>query len=913
MKITIKSKILVSFIALLLIPVILLSALNFSSISTLSSQNSADSANALISEELANVNRTAVEQASFVSESLNQWASQIDIIAQYSKALFEGNLSFNPIPSYYWNEALEPKTIPNQTVQYSDSAPYFSSHISFDTSAYYLPYSVVNGGVNPLSPPTAIANVINKTAGLDNVFKSIHQANPQWVWLYAQFALPGNVFRNYPFDDMSYFYENEQANASDNFFNSPFYTEALKVGNGNTAFVSPYFDPYVGLIISISEPVYFTNGTLIGVVSGDITMSRITSSITSIKVLEHGYAYLMDKEDNLWAHPKLTEDPQNVLDLEFTNQADKNAFKSILDNISTNSMGQDVFYKNNSKWYISYVHIQISDQVLAIVVPEADIIVPATNIQNTISDLTFVQLSIMAILLLLAMVVIVFLGTIVATRIVKPIKELTNLLDFISKGDLSRDLKEKNENMEKEIGLLHGAFDNLLTSLRFGNKDYYRGDLNRAHQNYLKALELFETTNNQRGIAIAKNNLGNIYRLWGNYGSAKKNYLESIEIGHELNDLKGLASRLNNLAILTLEGNEFDQALGYLNEAITYDQKLENVKGMSIRFSNLGLVYQKMGNYSQALAFYNKGIDSDKHNENKRGLGYGYVNLGNYYLESAVEDVAKSEENLLASLKIAEEFDDVNLALLSLEKLSIVYQRTKHQQNLTKVLKKTAEIRRFIASKKYVYFVIDYSGSMDGVRIRSAVQGALEIYATIINPQDYVGIIIFNSSIRKIQELINVQNNDDAIRRNLKGLRYPTSTTAFYDALGMSLEEMAGIVGNEQKWIISLTDGLDNASRRYGIRSKEPNLLQRLFKQGDNSVQYFIKKNLLNVNLIIVGIGQELERVEGDFVNLVHELPRGKYIPIKEQGQVEKSIAKAFQEVQEMMAQVDIEGFSFDD
>jgi hypothetical protein len=136
--------------------------------------------------------------------------------------------------------------------------------------------------------------------------------------------------------------------------------------------------------------------------------------------------------------------------------------------------------------------------------------------------------------------------------------------------------------------------------------------------------------------------------------------------------------------------------------------------------------------------------------------------------------------------------------------------------------------------------------------------------------------------------------------------------TAFYDALGLGLEEMSLITGNEQKWIISLTDGLDNASAHYSIKNSEKTFFNKIFRMGKESIQGFIKKSLININLIIVGIGHELEQVEGDFINLINDLPRGKYIPIKDQHQVDKAIENAFTEVRELMAQVDIEGFSID-
>ncbi|MHA1356193.1 MAG: hypothetical protein ACTSR1_13565, partial [Candidatus Heimdallarchaeota archaeon] len=95
----------------------------------------------------------------------------------------------------------------------------------------------------------------------------------------------------------------------------------------------------------------------------------------------------------------------------------------------------------------------------------------------------------------------------VSRRIVEPIQQLTDFSEHIADGDLSQDLSVL-QGVPREVQVLHNAFAGLLTALRFGNSEYYSGNMDVAYNNYLKALELFRTTDNQRGVGVCLNNLG---------------------------------------------------------------------------------------------------------------------------------------------------------------------------------------------------------------------------------------------------------------------------------------------------------------------------------------------------------------------------------------------------------------------
>jgi len=138
---------------------------------------------------------------------------------------------------------------------------------------------------------------------------------------------------------------------------------------------------------------------------------------------------------------------------------------------------------------------------------------------------------------------VIYFGVIrIAQRITLPIIDLTHSIENISKGDLTQEIPMDGRIRGNEIGVLAQSFQSLLVTMRLGNKSYYHGDLNLAFKNYNAALELFQTTNNRHGQGMCSNNLGNIYRSWGNLSKAKEYYNKAIEIGEQQNDIIGLIS-----------------------------------------------------------------------------------------------------------------------------------------------------------------------------------------------------------------------------------------------------------------------------------------------------------------------------------------------------------------------------------
>ena len=909
---TIRTRILAAFLLLLLIPTSILVFYNTWQILGLSEENASDAASALLQVELDYLEGLASDEALRVDEIFSQIDAEITMLDLYSEGLFNGSVNIEPYQSYWWNATAEfaqtGRTIPGRHYD----PDYDSPDISFEVSCYYMPRDRYPGG-DPFNWTPELGYLLNVSSNMDYMFQNMHEGNPNYIWIYAAFAGGYSLFRNYPYDSMAWtqFDENDNPVSPSEDWDPQtfdFYQGPAGETANNTVWTSPYWDP-VGWLMSAGRPIRYSNGTLIGVVSVDITIQTVTDLILNISVGNTGYGFMIDQNADSISHPDQLDELMNIVTLEMagTSSAEQASFESVVNTMLTGASGLSEYQKLGAKWYIAYAPIPTTNYSLAVVVPELDIIGPVVSLQNQILTQSTNQIIMLLVVMVVAIIIMFAISLYISNRITEPIRELITLTTYIAEGDLSRELRGDSGEMAPEIGMLHDAFDNLLTSLRFGNLDYYGGDLDRAYANYQKALALFETTENQRGIALAKNNIGNIYRAWGDAESAQRYYREAIEIGERLKDKKGLASRYNNLALLMMDQGNYRQALEYLNLAFDLDKESNNQRGQVLRISNRGLVYLQRGTVGRAETAFKRSLGLAEKIGYERGIAYARLHLGSLYLRQKHFEDAQIQ--LEASLLLAKDLVDVSLVAQCLTKLSEVHTSLGFKDEATRYNQMATSLARRIVSKKYVLFVIDYSGSMGGPRIRAATRGALALLDLQVNPQDEVGVITFSSRSEIVLPMSSMETHAPEIRRTIERLRYPAGNTAFYDALGDAMKVLADVKGSEQRWLIALTDGLDNASDDYTIHQPKR---RGVFGGADKSIQRVIRDSLLNVNLIIIAVGDELQRVEEDLRRLTEESPRGHYIAIPDRRDVRLAIEHAFLQVRDILAQVDVEGISFD-
>ncbi|MFW9999711.1 MAG: tetratricopeptide repeat protein [Candidatus Hodarchaeota archaeon] len=496
-------------------------------------------------------------------------------------------------------------------------------------------------------------------------------------------------------------------------------------------------------------------------------------------------------------------------------------------------------------------------------------------------------------------IIIFFAVNGISRRITKPIIELTHSIEQISEGDLTQEIPMSGRMRRNEIGVLAQSFQSLLVTMRLGNKSYYQGNLMLAFRNYNAALELFQTTKNLHGESMCLNNLGNIYRNWGDIDKARKSYNKAIKIGEEQEDIGALSARYNNRALLFLSEERWQEAMDDFNKALKLDNELGDKLGIASRKRNIGVLHMLKNELNLAQEQLDEAFRLDSKWENNVGLSEDEFQLGRLNILKNNPGIA--EDHFKNALKLAENLGNYPLMKNVLEVMVQLYES---QDNTTLHHKAELELSKVddvLVRKKDVVFVIDQSGSM-GMwgKMGAARTGALGVFNETINIGDRVAIIGFDSIVHNHLKLTEKKGNVSQITNIFKKMDFLPYQTSLYDAIANAIDILLGAppiseqkTQERQKWIVTLTDGEDNQSKKYNSRK----------------VANYIKKVEPPLNIILIGVGPELKRVHRKMTEIVNATPLGKYITIYSAKNVSKRIADAFTKVKEIMVSSEIEGF----
>jgi len=949
----ISKRIVVTFVVVALVPMLVISALSVGEIFTVSNANAGDAAEALKAEELANLQRLSNDTALFIGE---RWQSYIDgvyMLEAYCEDLFNSRISASPRYSYYWDFNEEPQWADLLGTFETDDEiinAYDSEFISFAADCYFIPRSEWNNNdPHDFSPNTQVA--LDYSSNMINIFKALHEMNEDYKWLYMGYDLAvsdQHLFKNYPFDDLSYFLDYYGPGLDYNANSEDWYTNVATISPSDDRVIltAPYVDP-VGLVISMGRPVRFDNGSLIGVVSADVTMATVLDKVLSLNVSTNGYAFMLDTASNVVAHKDQSLDeevaPIETLEFGMTTSSEAVAFRSLLTNqVLVNDYGLIEYQKNSKTWHMAFERIEGTDYILAVVVPDSDIIAPATNILDLVATRTLILTAVLGGVLAAVAAVVSTVSSRRGRAVVEPITEMTRLVEKMARQDFTRGVTTAGA-MYEEVGTTVDALLSFQEAMRFGNQAFIRGDLRRALANYQNLLEISRRLQIETGEQTMLLNIGNVFRQRGDTANAMDYYKQSLAISNRILEqakegtaeekaaMIRIASIHHNMALVEMDLGHADIALKLLEDAQAIDVTTKNSYGLARRYDAMGLVLMRDGRYSQAQSRF------DEAEETARSIGYerslAYINYHQGELFQVQGNWKKAEKSYGNAIKYGEDTDELWLVVFAMQRLADVLDQINKPSH--DVRRRAEKLRRSILYKKSVTFVIDYSGSMQAQqRIKAAVTGAKEILYSQVNPQDAVSIIIFNSTYREVLPLTQkgeYEEEDSPIFKALNALKYPNYSTAFYDALGRALEELNKIESSEHRWIIALTDGQDNSSDTYSLDALEGIITQkdRLKRKRPLTIEGFIRDNHLDVNLIVIGVGQELKSpvdkkkvrspktgrqmtTEELLESICENIPQGQYLSVVDSVDVRMDIEKAFDKVGVLMAQLEVGGTTVD-
>jgi Mg-chelatase subunit ChlD len=220
-------------------------------------------------------------------------------------------------------------------------------------------------------------------------------------------------------------------------------------------------------------------------------------------------------------------------------------------------------------------------------------------------------------------------------------------------------------------------------------------------------------------------------------------------------------------------------------------------------------------------------------------------------------------------------------------------------------LESAEEISRFGKPAKTVIFVVDKSGSMTSKRINAVREGALALLGRKIYKGDKVGIIEFDDDPNIVSQPREVGDDKGPVGKAILSItpNPPFGRTAFYDAMGDALHMLTQSPPEDMRWVVALTDGADNESVRFAPTTEKT--FRKVLRKG---LRDYIDEEGLDATVVILGAGREVKDVEKELKFICG--PGGYYINVSLKGNIKKSVAKAFTDVEKLFAeQEEIEGF----
>jgi len=189
----------------------------------------------------------------------------------------------------------------------------------------------------------------------------------------------------------------------------------------------------------------------------------------------------------------------------------------------------------------------------------------------------------------------------------------------------------------------------------FANAFHTKGDYSQALKYYFKAINVYETTGNKKGISLCYGNVGLVYQYLSNYTKALDYQLKSLKISEDLGDKDGSAYSYGNLGFIYFELENYNKALEYYLKTLKISHEIGDKYSEAKSYLHIGGVYKTQNNTTLAKESFFKSLGLNEEIGNKQEIGLCYTSLGDIYYKS---DQVMALDYYSNGLKLFKEIDD---------------------------------------------------------------------------------------------------------------------------------------------------------------------------------------------------------------------------------------------------------------
>ena len=170
-------------------------------------------------------------------------------------------------------------------------------------------------------------------------------------------------------------------------------------------------------------------------------------------------------------------------------------------------------------------------------------------------------------------------------------------------------------------------------NVALANFSFDTGSLDTAETCYLRAIEDAKELGDDKGIAIQRGNLANVYSIWGRLDDALNTNQELYDYFKEKGNKRNEAVALHQIGMIHQNKGEYEKALEKYTKSLKSDEEIGDKSGIALTLGQIGRIKHGQEKYHEAISAFANAASIFKV-------------LGSPYFELAIKDLAAIKEEI---------------------------------------------------------------------------------------------------------------------------------------------------------------------------------------------------------------------------------------------------------------------------
>lgn len=408
---------------------------------------------------------------------------------------------------------------------------------------------------------------------------------------------------------------------------------------------------------------------------------------------------------------------------------------------------------------------------------------------------------------------------------------------------------------------------------------YYIGNYDSALIYWEKALDLFTRTDNQKRMGDCFQNIGQIYKLKGNFIKANENNNNGLQIFEKLNLQDRTANMLNIFGNLNIDMGNLDIAEKYYLRALEIYTAIRNQDinnkyiqlGYAVTHNNLGMLGSEKSDYARARFYFGKAGEQFAELKDSFYLAFVYHNLG--IVNSKLENYQEAESYFDKSEQMNKSFENLQLYSMTLTAKGDMMLRKK---NPSKALIYYLESQQIAEDNKLVNIIINnFKGMSDAYRMLADYKNSLLCFEKYAILKDSLLTESKYREIMELQTMYETEKKEKLIIRKDEQIRQQIYVFSAVSFIVISVLIILFFVyrTREMRKRYKLENELNVSTQKALISQMNPHFIFNAL----NSVNLFILKNdKISSNLFLTNftdlIRKVLDNSQFQFISLYDEI-----------------------------------------